>query len=35
MKNEIERQIIEAVDSSSPLLARTLQDLIRFESIVM
>ena len=35
MKNETERRIIEAVDSSGPRLASTLQDLIRFESIVM
>jgi len=35
VKNETERRIIEAVDSSGPRLASTLQDLIRFESIVM
>jgi acetylornithine deacetylase/succinyl-diaminopimelate desuccinylase-like protein len=35
VKNETERQIIKAVDSGGPRLASTLQDLIRFESIVM
>jgi acetylornithine deacetylase len=35
MRDETEQRVIEAVDSSGPRLARTLQDLIRFESIVM
>jgi acetylornithine deacetylase len=35
VRNETEQRIIEAVDSDRPRLARTLQDLIRFESIVM
>ncbi len=35
MSENIEQRIIEAVNSSGPRLARTLQDLIRFESVVM
>jgi acetylornithine deacetylase len=35
MKNELERRIVEAVDHSRERIAETLQQLIRFESIVM
>ena len=35
MRDEIQQRVIDAVDASGPRLARTLQDLIRFESIVM
>ena len=35
MRDEIQQRVIAAVDASGPRLAHTLQDLIRFESIVM
>src|SRR5215472_11407045 len=35
MKDKLERSIIKAVDHNRERIARTLQELIRFESIVM
>src|SRR5260370_29520631 len=35
MKNEVEKRIVDVVDQSRERIAETLQQLIRFESIVM
>jgi hypothetical protein len=35
MKNELEKRIIDSVDRYRERIAETLQQLIRFESIVM
>ncbi len=35
MRDEFDQRIIDAADSSGRRLAQTLQDLIRFESVVM
>ncbi len=35
MKQELERRIVDAVDRNRERIAQTLQELIRFESIVM
>src|SRR4029077_17818545 len=35
MKNELEKRIIDSVDQNRERIAETLQQLIRFESVVM